>query len=287
MLVGDARRRRVLPDCFPIWPSLYSLGMGRASRRAFRPQHASSGSSVPSSDRTLPLRSAPRRVPVLDALLRRASAAPATDADRAALREVLDALPVRPVPTLAEPEREVVHRYGVDVPVPQSLRRQRSLGVVLLAPRAGRTPDRMTDVRRLVVRAREWGYGRLEVRWLFGLSVTCGTELASFADPIGPGTDAALDELAASSVIVAAWGDDAALLEGVFWDRCWIVGRRLERLACRPLQCIGFTEDGYPASPSQLSVRYQKLQPFTVEHFTYPPGLRGTARAPDRPRPCA
>ena len=89
----------------------------------------------------------------------------------------------------------------------------------------------MTDVRRLVVRAREWGYGRLEVRWLFGVSVTCGTELASFADPIGPGTDNALDELAASSVIVAAWGDDAALLEGVFWDRCWIVGRRLPRWA--------------------------------------------------------
>ena len=89
------------------------------------------------------------------------------------------------------------------------------------------------------------------------------------------------------SIIVAAWGDDAALLEALFWDRSWIVGRRLERLAGRQLQCIGHTEDGCPASPSQLLVNYQKLQPFTVEHFTYPPGLRGTPRAPDRPRPIA
>ena len=226
-------------------------------------------------------------MPILDAVLRNAANAPASAADRAVLRELADVLPKPRAATLAEPAREVVVRYGVDVPVSHPLRRQRSLGVVLLAPRAGRSPERMTDVRSLVVRAREWGYGRLEIRWLFGVGVTCGTELASFADPVGPGTDAALDELAACTVIVAAWGDDAALLEAIFWDRGWIVGRRLERLAGRPLQCIGHTEDGYPASPSQLLVRYQKLQPFTVEHFTYPPGLRGTARAPDRPRPCA
>ena len=35
------------------------------------------------------------------------------------------------------------------------------------------------------------------------------------------------------SIIVAAWSDDAALLEALFWDRSWIVGRRLERLAGR------------------------------------------------------
>ena len=62
---------------------------------------------------------------------------------------------------------------------------------------------------------------------------------------------------------------------------------RSERLAGRQLQCIGHTEDGCPAPPSQLLVNYQKLQPFTVEHFTYPPGLRGTPRAPDRPPPIA
>ena len=71
----------------------------------------------------------------------------------------------------------------------------------------------------MFVRAREWGYG-LEVRRLFGVGVTCGTELASFAALVGSGTDAALDERAASTVIVivATWGD-AALLEAIFWDR--------------------------------------------------------------------
>ena len=203
------------------------------------------------------------------------------------LNEVVDLLSPRPSATLAEPARDVVLRYGVDVPVAHPLRRQRSLGVVLLAPQAGRAPAAMADVKSLVVRARVWGFGRLEVRWLFGRSVTCGTELCSFDDPVGPGTDAALDELVRCSVMVAAWGDDAALLESTFWDRCWIVGRRLERLAGRKLQCIGHTEYGYPAAPSQMLVADQKLRPFTLQHFTFPPGLRGTDRDPTRPPPSA
>ena len=153
-------------------------------------------------------------------------------------------------------------RYGADVPVSHPLRRQRSLGVVPF-------------------------YGRLEVRWLFGLGVTCGTELASFADPVGPGTDAALDEIADAA---------SSSRPGATTPRCsrpssgTAPGSSAAVSSASPaasLQCIGHTEDGCPASPSQFLVNHQKLQPFTVEHFTYPPGLRGNPARSGRPRPIA
>ena len=259
--------------------------MGRASRRrAARRSGSFRGSANQPAPQPSPsVKPGTTRVPILDALMRKVSNAPEDAGTRAVLNEIASLLPASRSATLDEPVRDVVLRYGVDIPVKNPLHRERSLGVVLLAPQFGCAPPAITDVKRLVTRARVWGYGRLEVRWLFGLSVTCGTELCSFADPVGPGTDAALDELAICSVIVAAWGDDGALLESTFWDRCWTVGSRLERLAGRQLQCIGYDECGYPASPSQLLVEYQKLQPFTVERFTFPPGLRGTDRDPTRP----
>ena len=259
--------------------------MGRASRRRAARRSASSRGSAnqPAPQSSPPVKPGTTRVPILDALMRKVSNAPEDAGTRAVLNELVSLLPASRSATLAEPTRDVVLRYGVDIPVKDPLHRERTLGVVLLAPQFGCAPQAITDVKRLVTRARVWGYGRLEIRWLFGRSVTCGTELCSFADPVGPGTDAALDELARCSVIVAAWGDDGALLESAFWDRCWIVGSRLERLAGRQLQCIGYDECGYPASPSQLLVEYQKLQPFTVERFTFPPGLRGTDRDPTRP----
>ena len=223
------------------------------------------------------------RVPILDALMRKVSNAPEDAGTRAVLNEIASLLPASRSATLAEPARDVRPALrgrrcgrGSVASRAHSWRRVAGPGVRLCS--AG-------DHRRQAPRHPRpcLGYGRLEVRWLFGISVTCGTELCSFADPVGPGTDAALDELARCSVIVAAWGDDGALLESAFWDRCWIVGSRLERLAGRQLQCIGYDECGYPASPSQLLVEYQKLQPFTVERFTFPPGLRGTDRDPTRP----
>ena len=140
----------------------------------------------------------------------------------------------------------------------------------------------------LPVRARKWGYGRIEVRWLFGRPVKLSElDLAAFHDPIGPGTDEAIDELASCTDIVVAWSaPEVSLLDAMFWDRCWIVGRRLERLSGRRLKCIGHC-DGYPAAPSMLRVSASKLQPFELEFFTFPPSFRGTPHDPFRPPPCA
>ena len=175
----------------------------------------------------------------------------------------------------------------MDVPARHPLLANRSMGVILLAPFLERPPERCAEIKCLYHRAKQWRFSRLEVRWLFGPAVTCETELAAFNDPVQPGTDAALDELADCNTIVAAWGDEGDLLRALLWDRCWNVGRRLQQLSGKKLQSFGYTDGGYPAAPGQLYVRYMKLQPFRLEHFTYPPAFRGTSPLYPEPVSCA
>ncbi len=117
----------------------------------------------------------------------------------------------------------------------------------------------------------------------FGVAVTAGYSPEVEIDKLVSSVGLKVGHPAKGNVFSVA----ALLLESTFWDRCWIVGRRLERLAGRKLKCIGQTEYGYPAAPSQMLVADQKLRPFTLQHFTLPPGLRGTDRDPTRPPPSA
>ncbi len=161
--------RRVAADCVCSRP-IYFRRMGRASRRRAARRSASSRGSAnqPAPQSSSPVKPGTSRVPILDALMRKVSNAPEDAGTRAVLNEIASLLPASRSATLAEPTRDVVLRYGVDIPVKDPLHCERSLGVVLLAPQFGCAPQAITDVKRLVTRARVWGYGRLEIRWLFG-----------------------------------------------------------------------------------------------------------------------
>ena len=186
--------RRVAADCVCFRP-IYFRRMGRASRRRAARRSASSRGSAnqPAPQSSSPVKPGTSRVPILDALMRKVSNAPEDAGTRAVLNEIASLLPASRSATLAEPTRDVVLRYGVDIPVKDPLHCERSLGVVLLAPQFGCAPQAIH--RRQAPRHPRPCVGlraSFEIRWLFGRSVTCGTELCSFADPVGPGTEAAL-----------------------------------------------------------------------------------------------
>ena len=157
-------------------------------------------------------------------------------------------------------------RHCERVPLSHPLLLDRVLGVVLLAPSTRYSADQDPDVIAAVPHARRFGYATVEVRWLFGVPVTCAMQLASFADPIQPDTDEALDELSRCHVVVAAWGADGALLDALLWDRVWAVGTRLQRLSGRGLQCLDH-DGGYPSSPSEVPSRVARLRPFPLERI--------------------
>ena len=157
-------------------------------------------------------------------------------------------------------------RHSERVPLRHPLLLDRVLGVVLLAPSTRYSAEQDPDVVAAARHARRFGYATVEVRWLFGVPVTCAMQLASFADPVQPHTDEALDELSRCDVVLAAWGADGALLDALFRDRVWAVGSRLQKLSGRALQCLDH-DGGYPSSPADVSARVARLRPFPLERI--------------------
>ena len=245
--------------------------MGRASRR----HRARPGPSGPAPGLPPPIpgslwsiRPIRRARPCPICFHRRASAQGASeDVHRIIRHDALEAGFVAPSSSrIPDPACCVPVRHRVPVAARHPLLRDRVLGVVLLAPSTGYSADEDPDVLAMVPHARHFGYGVVEVRWLFGVPVTCAIQLASFADPVQPDTDEALDEPSRCHVVVAAWGADGALLDALLWDRVWAVGTRLQRMSGRGLQCLDH-DGGYPSSPSEVSSRVARLRPFPLERI--------------------
>lgn len=94
--------------------------------------------------------------------------------------------------------------------------------------------------------ARGWGFNAFEVTNAFALRSTDPNGLRQVEDPVGPGNDEHIVEIArASDLVVVGWGTHARL------------GDRHARLigllsgVCT-LTCLGVTKDGYPKHPLYL-----------------------------------
>ena len=102
-------------------------------------------------------------------------------------------------------------------------------------------------VRRLLVFAKDWGYGSLQVVNLFAYRATNPARLRDVDDPVGPQNNQAILEAAfhADRVIVA-WG---AL--GSWRERDQQALALLERAGREPYH-LGLTREGHPRHPLYL-----------------------------------
>ena len=122
------------------------------------------------------------------------------------------------------------------------------------------TADEMLDdptIRRCIGFAKSWGYAALCMTNLFAFRATEPKDMMAAADPIGPGNDAFLQELAPDAgVVVAAWGAHGAYR-----------GRDAEVCRMLPdLHCLALTKGGHPGHPLYLPkhlipYRFQSFEP--------------------------
>jgi len=102
-------------------------------------------------------------------------------------------------------------------------------------------------VERCERRAREWGYGRLDVVNLFAFRSTDPKALYSLEDPVGPDNDRHILESAASAGrLICAWG-----VHGALGDRGEKVLDMLHRNGEQP-HALAITVGGHPRHPLYL-----------------------------------
>jgi hypothetical protein len=107
-----------------------------------------------------------------------------------------------------------------------------------------RADERVLDntVRKMIMWARDWGYGALDVVNAFAYRSTDPKKLYEVEDPVGPDNDRHILEVAArASLRLAGWGRHAKLL-----DRG---AQMLELLKGFELCCMGVNQDGSPLHP--------------------------------------
>lgn len=108
------------------------------------------------------------------------------------------------------------------------------------------TADETNDdptVRRCINYAAQWGYGGLCMTNIFAYRATDPRDMKAVAEPVGPGNDAALVEVASKAgVVVAAWGTHGShMLRGI--EVCKLIP---------DLHVLKLTRDGFPAHPLYL-----------------------------------
>lgn len=117
---------------------------------------------------------------------------------------------------------------------------------VLLNPStADETKDDPT-IRRCIGFAKAWGYGGLVLGNIFALRSTDPRGLYSAADPIGPGNDAALMDIANEVGLghfICGWG-----IHGAFQGRGAAVLDRLREAGHFP-KALRVTAEGFPGHP--------------------------------------
>lgn len=109
------------------------------------------------------------------------------------------------------------------------------------------TADAFVDdrtIRRCIAFAKLWGMDALCMLNLFTLRATDPDVMKSHPEPVAPGADDALAEIARSaSLVVAAWGVD-----GAHQRRDAAVLDALRRCGTH-VQCLGTTKHGFPRHP--------------------------------------
>ena len=116
------------------------------------------------------------------------------------------------------------------------------LAWVLLNPSTADETREDPTIRRCIRFAMDWGYGGVETTNIFALRSTDPAALRTARDPIGPGNDTALRDLAERhATVVAAWGNHGAWL-----DRSTRVRELLRRAKTR---CLGLTSLAQPRHP--------------------------------------
>jgi hypothetical protein len=115
------------------------------------------------------------------------------------------------------------------------------------------TADKQRDdptIRRCIGFAARWGYGAVAVGNLFAFRTPSPDVLRQAAHPVGRANDRWLERLAAeSSRLIAAWGNDGALL-----------GRDAQvRELLGPLYALALTRRGQPRHPLYLPGRAEPV----------------------------
>lgn len=122
------------------------------------------------------------------------------------------------------------------------------IGFVMLNPSTATEMHNDPTVERCERRARALGYGGFGVANIFAFRATDPREMVAAADPVGPGNDAAIGDLAAqAALIICAWG-----AMGAHMGRGRAVEARL-RAAHAPLYHLGLTKAGAPKHPLYIS----------------------------------
>lgn len=122
------------------------------------------------------------------------------------------------------------------------------VGFVMLNPSTADATKLDPTCTRCFRYAKAWGFGSLEVVNIFALRSTDPKGLYLAEDPVGPANDRAIGRAAKrASVIVAAWGNHAAL-----HDRSVRVRTILSRSAGNRLHHLRLTSKGEPSHPLYL-----------------------------------
>ncbi|MBI1173045.1 DUF1643 domain-containing protein [bacterium] len=125
---------------------------------------------------------------------------------------------------------------------------------VMLNPSTATETQNDPTVERCERRARALGFGGFAVGNIFAFRATDPRVMRAVADPVGPGNDAALCEMAAEAdQIICAWGTHGAHLgrgEAVL---------RLLRATGRPLFHLGLSQAGHPKHPLYIGYQTQPV----------------------------
>ncbi len=132
----------------------------------------------------------------------------------------------------------------------------RRVGFVMLNPSTATEVQNDPTVERCERRARALGFDGFGVANIFAYRATDPKVMRAQTDPVGPGNDAAIADLAAGvDVLICAWGT-----HGVHLGRGDKVANLL-RATGRPLYHLGLTQGGAPKHPLYIGYA-QSPQPW-------------------------
>lgn len=134
-----------------------------------------------------------------------------------------------------------------------------SVTFVMLNPSSASASRDDATIRKCIGFARRWGYGGIDVVNLYGLRATRPRHLWSHPDPVGPGNDRYIEQVAHGQVVVAAWG-----AHGARDGRGALVGRALAALG--EVYCLAVTQSGEPGHPLYI--------PYDARPIALPPDRR-------------
>lgn len=151
------------------------------------------------------------------------------------------------------------YRYTLRRPYLQDLfdsrEKYRVCAFLLLNPSTATETEDDPTIRRCIGFARRWGFAELVIINVYALRSTDPAGLWKVDDPVGPGNDAAIAEVAARAErIVCGWGKHA---------RTERIERVAELLAGRDTYALAVNQDGSPKHPLYIPAATEP-QPYTL-----------------------